>query len=271
MHIKLLIRAGVILLLAGVSTGCVIGNRPRIVSTGSRSVGITFYLDGAGNIGFGKESLPLGLADGGYRGYVEHFIWTTYLGPVLDQMWLRHNRREGELLARKIEDYLRLHPGGHVNLVGLSAGTGIAVFALEALRPGARVDHVVMLSSSLSDRYDLSRALSHVNKGIFFFWSPDDPILKRAVPIIGTVDRAGFGAAPAGRSGARLPEQITDLTRRAYQKVYNVRWSPDEGDGWLRLKHAGSVQRGIIRDQVAPILMNRASVRAVPVVEYANY
>jgi len=246
-----------LVLTAGGLSGCILGNRPMFVDRGSRDDEKTFYLDGAGNYGFGKESVPLGLADGGYKGHVEHYIWTTYLGPLVDQLSYNHNRREGRGLARKIEAYLDAKPGANVNIIALSAGTGVAVFALEELRPGYTVDHVVLLSSSLSSNYDLTRALRHTRGGIYFFWSPDDPVLQGVVPIVGTVDRAD--AAPAGTWGATLPYHASAETRQLYyERVHNIRWSPESFlSDPLRLQHAGSISRSVIRDKVAPILMAR--------------
>jgi hypothetical protein len=246
-------------LLVGGTSGCILGNRPTLVQVGSRDDQITFYLDGAGNYGFGKETVPLGLADGGYEGHLQHFIWTTYLGAVVDQISVSHNRREGRQLAEKIQTFLDDHPGGEVNLIGLSAGSGVVVFALETLDPRFHVQNVIMLSSSLSADYDLTAALRRVDGGIYFFWSPDDPILRGVVPILGTVDRSGQRSAPAGTWGARMPFGASKSTRELYsKKVQNIRWYPEPLIGPLKLRHAGSISRSSIRDLVAPILVYRS-------------
>lgn len=252
-------------LIAGAVSGCFLGNRPTFVHKGSRDDEKTFYLDGAGNYGFGKESVPLGLADGGYKGHVEHFIWTTYLGPLVDQMSYNHNHREGRTLARKIEAYLDTKPSADVNIIALSAGTGVAVFALEELRPGYSIDHVVLLSSSLSSDYDLRLALQHVKGGIYFFWSPDDPVLQGVVPLVGTVDRAE--SAPAGAWGATPPHKASNETRQLYyQRVHNIRWTPESFmSNPLKLQHAGTISRDFIRAKVAPILVQGASDKVKPV------
>jgi hypothetical protein len=254
--------AGIILsvfILSSVS-GCFLGNRPQFVNRGSRDDERTFYLDGAGNYGYGKESVPLGLSDGGYKGHVEHFIWTTYLGPLVDQMSYNHNHSEGRTLARKIEAYLDTRPSADVDIIALSAGTGVAVFTLEQLGPGYYVDHVVLLSSSLSSDYDLTKALGHVKSGIYFFWSPNDPILQGVVPIVGTVDRAE--SAPAGTWGATPPANASNATRKLYyERVRNVRWTPKWVANPLKLQHAQTVSRDFIRDKVAPILL--AKTKAV--------
>jgi len=246
-------------LLAVGTPGCILGNRPTLVQIGSRNDQITFYLDGAGNYGFGKETVPLGLADGGYNGHFQHFIWTTYLGAVVDQISVSHNRREGRQLAARIQTFLDDHPGGEVNLIGLSAGTGVIVFALETLEPRYQVQNVIMLSSSLSADYDLTAALRRVDGGIYFVWSPDDPILRGVVPILGTVDRSGQRSAPAGTWGARMPFGASKATRELYSgKVHNIRWYPEPLIGPLKLRHAGSIGRSTIRDLVAPILVHRS-------------
>ncbi|MBP7934789.1 MAG: hypothetical protein KA354_09100 [Phycisphaerae bacterium] len=247
-----------ILSLGGGLSGCIIGNRPNFVEpNATRPDQRTYFLDGAGNYGFGKETVPLGLADGGYEGFVEHFIWTTYLGPLVDQVNVTHNRGKATELARRIEGFLNRYPDGQVNLIGLSAGSGIAIFALEALRPNYKVDNVVMLDSSLSANYDLSWALTHVRGGIYFLWSPDDPVLREVVPMIGTVDRSSDKVLPAGVYGARLPRNASRETVNLYRKVHNVPWQPQPLVGPVKLQHAGSISRAVICDVVAPIIVRR--------------
>lgn len=246
-------------------SGCILGNRPQFVRGGSKTDQMTFYLDGAGNLGFGKETVPLGLEDGGYQGQVEHFIWTTYLGPLMDQVVYSYNRHRGRQLARKISSYLDRNPGASVNIIALSAGTGVAVFALESLSPKYQVDNVIMLSSSLSADYDLTRALRRVRGGMYFFWSPNDPVLRGVVPLVGTVDRENTSQV-AGVIGARVPPRASRQTRQMYATaVHNIRWYPQGGVGPIQLRHAGTTDRTFIRQMVAPIL-----VRSTPVMQAAS-
>lgn len=238
------------------TSGCILGNRPTFVPGGADTTEITYYLDGAGNYGFGKETVPLGLMDGGYNGQIEHFIWTSYLGPLTDQIAYPVNRMRAQQLANKIRDHIDRHPRGTVNIIGLSAGSGIATFALERLPTKYRVDNVIMLSSSLSARYDLSRALRRVRGGIYFFWSPNDPILGSLVPIVGTVD-GEHTSQVAGVVGARLPPAVSREERELYTKVHNVRWYTNEIGGPLKLQHAGTTDRTFVRDMVAPIIVRK--------------
>lgn len=251
---KIIVAFG-LMLAVNACTGCVLGNRPTLIQTGTREDDITFYLDGAGNFGFGKESVPLGLRDGGYQGVFEHFIWTTYLGPGLDQGSYRFNRFRARQLAKRIQQHYDRYPGGRVNVIGLSAGSGVAIFAMEELSAGYNVDNVVMLSSSLSSEYDLTAALAHVRGGVYVLWSPKDPILRGMVPIVGTVDRASRSTPAAGVWGAMPPLNATAQTRQAYrEKVHNIQWHPDAIQGPVRLQHAGSCSRDIVRELVAPII-----------------
>lgn len=248
----------VVAALLSSGSGCILGNRPQFVRGGGAANQKTFYLDGAGNMGFGKETVPLGLTDGGYRGEVDHFNWSTYLGPLMDQMAYSHNRRQGRRLAQKISDYLDKHPQGSVNIIALSAGTGVAVFALESLPARYQIDNLVMLSSSLSADYDLTRALRRVRGGAYFFWSPDDPILRGFVPLVGTVDRENTSQV-AGVVGARLPPGAGRDTRVWYaSKVHNVRWYAHGSLGPIQLRHAGTTDRTFVREMVAPILVRSA-------------
>jgi hypothetical protein len=254
---------GAAVLLLGLS-GCILGNRPQFIRGGSAQNQKTFYLDGAGNLGFGKETVPLGLEDGGYKGEIEHFIWTTYLGPIMDQVVYSYNRRQGRRLADKIARYLDKHPGASVNIIGLSAGSGVAVFALESLPSKYSVDNVVMLSSSLSANYDLTRALKRVRSGLYLFWSPDDPVLRGIVPLVGTVDRENTSSV-AGVIGARMPPGGGRETRVLYlNKVHNVRWYSHDSVGPIQLRHAGTTDRSFIRQMVAPILVRSAPREAAP-------
>jgi pimeloyl-ACP methyl ester carboxylesterase len=249
------------LLLAAImamASGCILGNRPTFVPGGADTTEITYYLDGAGNYGFGKETVPLGLMDAGYNGQVEHFIWTSYLGPLTDQIAYPVNRMRAQQLANRIRDYIDQHPRGTVNIIGLSAGSGIATFALERLPMKYRVDNVIMLSSSLSARYDLSRALRRVRGGVYFFWSPNDPILGSLVPIVGTVD-GEHTSQVAGVVGAKLPPAVSYDERELYTKVHNVRWYANEIGGRLKLQHAGTTDRTFVRDMVAPIIVRSKS------------
>ncbi len=99
--------------------------------------GYVYYLDGAGGGGALKNysgGVRKGLVDAGYDGSGEMFRWQTDLGVGADQVASEsYKRSKARKLAKQIQEYKQEHPNAPVTLMGLSAGTAIAVFALEKL------------------------------------------------------------------------------------------------------------------------------------------
>src|SRR5690606_20840316 len=62
-------------LLIGLLSGCANPNE---------KFGRTWYIDGAGNWGFGAVGVPAGLEDRGYRGAVTNHRWSLTFNPALD-------------------------------------------------------------------------------------------------------------------------------------------------------------------------------------------
>src|SRR5262245_15824728 len=96
-------------------------HRPR--DDGSRGVqdpdalGRLYYIDGAGNWGYGVDSVPAGLRQAGYRGRIINFTWSPYHDPGLDQTVGRSAARaKGRELAMEIADYLKQYPGRPVDI-----------------------------------------------------------------------------------------------------------------------------------------------------------
>ena len=172
--------------------------------------GKTYYLDGAGNWGYGVATVPEGLRQAKYQGDVEVFIWTSSFNPAVDQINILGNKLRAGLLSGKIQDYLRRHPENDVNLIALSAGTGIATWAVEGLSGDYKVTNLVLLGSSLSYDYDMTKALSHMRGDVYVYYSPHDEVLTTGARALGTVDRkyvdgAGLsGLRPNGRSSPRV-------------------------------------------------------------------
>ena len=223
------------------TTGC---HRP---GPGER-FGKVYYLDGAGNWGWGTGGVTRGLAAAGYTGDVEVFTWSMTLNPLLDQAIPIGARLRASSLAQKIVRYRERYPNNPVNVISLSAGTGPALFAVEGLPDGVKVNNVVLLGASLSSEYDVSKALSRMTGRIYCYYSAHDGILT-GVPVIGTID-GKRGVELAGRAGIKAPPGMED-------RVVNIGWLPEWSElGWDG-GHLDQASDTFVQYQVARHVMDR--------------
>ncbi|MCG3136894.1 MAG: hypothetical protein HJJLKODD_00732 [Phycisphaerae bacterium] len=224
--------------------GCNGGNRQ------SEPFGKTYFLDGAGNWGFGTAEVPKGLRNAGYRGDVEVFIWTSSLNPLIDQLnILGAAEGAGKRLAEKIRDYKTRYPDKPVNVIALSAGTGVAVWACERLDDESRIDNLVLLGSSISNDYDMSRALHHIDGKVYVYYSPTDSVLS-TVEVVGTIDRK-TGVKSAGQIGLHPP-------RGDNGKIVNVPWS----ESWRKLGwnggHTDATNERFVQYEIAKRILEQS-------------
>lgn len=182
--------------------------------------GIAYYCPGAGNIDFGDGGIREGLQAAGYRGEVASVMWTVSLNPAIDQALKIPARSGGERLARTIEQYLDEYPGRPVTLIGLSAGTGVALFACESLRPGYSVENVILLSGSVSHDYDVRRALRRIDGKIYNFYSSRDAVLAGPMKVFGTID-GKLGKEGAGAVGLTPPTDRERVVNIAYRREWS--------------------------------------------------
>lgn len=246
---------------ASLLTGCA-SSQPAF-----NSHGVVFYCDGAGGGGLTNwgGGVKKGLTDAGFTGTFEEFVWETQLGVIADQEEsVRAKRAQAARLAKQIRDYRAEFPDSPVNLIGLSAGTAIALYALEALPDQPHVDTVVLLSSSVSSAYDLSAALQRVSGDVYVTTSPNDRVLSTLAPAFGTADRQYVGQNIAGLHGFYLPADASPAKRRAYSKVVNLAWDPawqTYGDSGA---HTDTAKPSFVQHVIAP-LVTREGPRLVRV------
>jgi hypothetical protein len=196
-----------------------------------------------------------GLASGGVDRAIEVFDWSR--GDVLsDQVSAESNRRLAGTLARRLESYMLEHPGRPVHLTGISAGTGLVVWALENLQQGFQVDGAVLMASSLDPKYNHGPALAKVRDHIYSFGSPIDPVLSMGVTVAGTVDRGGGLAG--GLVGFSPPANASDADKEAYkQKLSLVTWWPGDWVLGNTGTHLGSTSPTFVRVRIAPLIMGK--------------
>ena len=259
------IRPALGLLLIALSVGCAsksTWNGQRQADRKERLTrGCVFYFDGAGG-GTKKSNYAEGVVEGmleaGYKGAGEMISWETGRGLIADQnasvAFKREKAAEG---AAKIQAYRKNHPGKPVDLLGFSAGTAEAIFALEVLPETAPVENVVLLGTSISHDYDLTEALKRVKNKLYIFTSPHDRMLGTLMPLSGTADRK-FDDPGAGIKGFVLPAGASAATRKLYaDKIVTIPYSKDFRKDQDKGRHFDNVKKEFIRDEVAPLLMGK--------------
>lgn len=190
---------------------------------------LVIFLDGAGHFGYAGR-VKQGLRQAGYDGRFESFVWTALpgLGVVVDHLVVARAGGRADALARKIEQLRKTGDDGPIHLIGLSAGTAILMAALERLDQEVMVDNVVLLSSSISARRNLTDALGHLRGHLYVTASRGDQIL-----VVMAVNADGGSGPPAGRRGMLVPRDLPHARRDAYRKVVNLPWKPSyAGFGW---------------------------------------
>lgn len=186
--------------------------------TGNDKYGRIYYIDGAGNWGYGVSEVNEGLASAGYKGRFINFTWSPTLNPALDQTIGRpFAKARGADLGKEITKYLAKYPENQVSIICLSAGTGVGVWACEKVKPPAKVHSLVMLGSSISYNYDMTEALANIEGGVYVYYSSSDMICQGPVRTLGTID-GKLGTEPAGLTGLRPRGVKTD-------KIVNIPWS----------------------------------------------
>lgn len=223
--------------------------------------GCVFYFDGAGG-GTKKSNYAEGVVEGmleaGYRGAGELLSWETGKGLMMDQdASVAYKRGKADEAAASIRSYQKKYPGAPVGLLGFSAGTAEAIFALEVLPETAPVDHVVLLGTSISRDYDMTEALKRVKNKLYIFTSTHDQMLGTLMPLSGTADRK-FNDPGAGIKGFVLPAGASSATRKLYaDKIVTIPYSDDFRKDGDKGHHFDNVKKEFVRDHVAPLLIGR--------------
>lgn len=235
--------------------------------------GYVYYLDGAGGGGMINWSggVREGLAAAGYEGAGEVFTWNTGLGVVADQTASESYKREkAAKLAAEIRQYKATHATAPVTLMGLSAGTAVAVFTLEALPVDTQVANVILLSGSLGADYDLTKALQRVGGKVYITTSKRDGVLGFLVPMSGTADRVSGPADTIGNQGPKMPANATPETRRQYAKVVEIPWTPKFEQYGNQGGHLDTVNARFIEAVVAPLVLTTTAPFSATATETAG-
>jgi pimeloyl-ACP methyl ester carboxylesterase len=211
-----------------------------------------FVANGAGGFHAPSEAFEKAVAKEGLPLTVEEVVWSHGYGRVLaDEIDYCHARREGEHLAVQVARYRERCPTAEVYLFGHSAGSAVVLAAAEALPPGS-INRLVLLSPSVSTRYDLKPALRACCDGIDVFFSERDyGYLGLGTGVVGTADR--LGGAAAGRVGFQVAAN-SPADAILYSRLRQHPWHPSVAWTGNRGGHYGGYQVDFLRAYVLPLL-----------------
>ena len=182
--------------------------------------------------------------------------WETGDGLTADQeASVKYKRSEALGASGHIEKYVAAYPDKPMELLGFSAGTAMAIFALENLKPETMVDNVVLLGASISHDYDLTEALRHVRGKLYIYTSEHDKMVGFFMKFTGTTDRKQDDPG-AGIHGFVLPPNASEETRKLYaEKIVTIKWTKELAKDGDYGHHFDNIKMEFIRDHVAPLLM----------------
>lgn len=186
------------------------------------------------------------------------FTWETGKGLLKDQIdSVADKRAKAEAMGRELQQRVKDYPGVPVHILGFSAGTAIAIFALETVPESVKVDNVMLLGASISHDYDLTEALKRVRGHLYLYTTTRDGMVADVMKITGTADLKRHDAG-AEITGFVLPAGASDETRKLYaEKVVPIPWTKElEADGQYG-HHFDNIKMPFIRDHVAPLFMGK--------------
>lgn len=222
---RFLTRTSVLVALIALSfpaTGCFKPPPPTMMQ---EQRGLVWMFPGIGGGAWYLEGAYRGFRDAGVDAEICINEWDTPFYNALGHLTeIKENRRQAVTAAEKIAEYRHQHPGARIDLVGYSAGGGMALLTTEALPQDVRVNNLVLVQAAVSPTHDLTDALQHIDGHIVNLYSKLDWfVLGLGTGALGTVDREYV--ASAGKDGFNLEVAVPDEALRA--KVEQHRWVPE--------------------------------------------
>jgi hypothetical protein len=247
----------VCLVLSGLATlsgsGCAsMRPRPIAIKAPITEGGIVFAIDGAGNFQAASQSVRAVAEHDHLPVQVVTVEWSHGYGRIIaDQIGYAYARTQGCQLANEVRQFRLEHPAVPIYVMAHSAGSAVAVTALENLPPDT-IDRAIFLAPSLSAGYDLRPALNAVKYGLHVFYSQHDTAyLGVWTGILGNSDRRW------GPSSGRIGFQIAcDSPEDAFlfQKLFQRPWQPVDRAAGNDGKHYGDYQPDFVRQHILPLL-----------------
>lgn len=226
-------------------------HRPTSVSAAPAS-GVLFVADGAGNFQAASRTLTELIAREKVPVHVVTFEWSHGYGRILaDQLGYQYALAQGKRLALEIEAFAQAYPQMPIYLVGHSAGSTVALSALENMPPGL-VERAFLLSPSVSNQYDIRPAVQSVSRGMHVFYSQHDYwYLGLATHVLGTADRR-FVHPASGRVGFKVHTDHGDFAVQA--KLFQRPWQRVDAQTGNFGGHYGNYAPSFLKRHLLPLL-----------------
>ncbi len=222
-------RIGLVLVLAAMLVG---GCEEKYYQLRGAEDGLVVILPGIQGVDQHSYNIENGLVRGGVRRAIVIQKWgkpmpEAGIGMLLNQIDKVGARIEALAVAQRILDYQLEQPGRPVHIVGHSGGGALAVFVAESvsdLAGGEPLEGLVLLSPSISNIYDLTKALNFCNHGILNCYNPEDTMLLGiGTTVMGNID--GVPGPSAGLDGFVLLEDVSsqDKIDLYHRKLFQQR------------------------------------------------
>jgi pimeloyl-ACP methyl ester carboxylesterase len=236
-------------LLLLICTGCW---RPPFPTVQQSDRGLVYMFPGVASGPWALHEAYRGFRDAGVDSEIRIHGWDRPEADLLGQLAnLEANRRRARVIAERIADYRKAHPKAPIDMVGYSAGGGVALLVAEALPANVHVRNVVLVQAGVSPEWDLGSALQRIDGRLVNFYCPSDWfILGAGTAAFGTVDRRH--SASAGKDGFDVAAAVPEQRQRA--KLVQRPWTTEMlaaghiGDHFSMMKYQWN------REYVAPWL-----------------
>jgi pimeloyl-ACP methyl ester carboxylesterase len=186
--------------------------------------GLVWICPGIGGGAWYLEGVYHAFRDAGVEAEIRIQEWDTpYYNAFGHLTQIVANRAQAATAAEKIAAYRQQHPRAPIDVVGYSAGGGMAVLIAEALPSDIGLRNVVLVQAAISPTHDLSGALERIDGHLVNLYSRLDWfVLGLGTAVLGTVDRERV--ASAGKVGFDPEKAVPDERQRT--KLRQQPWTP---------------------------------------------
>ena len=210
---------GLIFSLAGCSSA-------TSVSSGKADKGSVWLVPGIEGQTLLVGDVEKALRFNGYQGIIKRYNWGNPLMPLKNLRNEKHKEFQSQKLADEIIAFSQDNPEAPIDIIGYSAGAGLAVLAIEKLPENIRVRNVTLVHGALSPEFDLTAALAKIDGRLKNLYSTADwLVLGLGTRIFGTID--GENTDSAGMIGFDVEKSVPEISLRT--KLEQIPWQWDQG------------------------------------------